>query len=449
MKKRLGYGVVAAAALTGMLAACSPGGSPATSPGASAPVQNVTLSVAALEGGYGTQLYQDTARAFEALNPGVTVDLKTSKSIEDEITPNMQAGRYPDVVILGQGRKEALTETMIKDESLEDLTGVLDLTVPGENVTVRSKLIDGIVGSLSTNPYSDDRTFLMPLNYSPTGLVFDQGLFDAKGWQIPATWDDMFALGDKAKADKISLFTYPTAGYMDSYFNSLLAGVGGESFFNDVMTYKQGVWKTPQATQAIDLTTKLLTKYTASTTVGYANQQDFTKNQQTILDDKVVFMPNGTWIEGEMADAPRADHFSWGLAPLPAVQAGGDRYITTSIEAAWVPADAKQKDLAKKFVAFLYSDQVVKIFLASNAVQPVKGVSNSLPANLAGFYKVYDETGVKALVGGFASTPPVEGVDIKATLYDTANSIITGDKTAQQWLDDLDKASERLRQASA
>jgi N-acetylglucosamine transport system substrate-binding protein len=400
-----------------------------------------------LEGGYGTKLYEDAARAFEDLNPGVTVKTQFSKSIEDEISPGMQAGQFPDVVVLGQGREQGLTETMIKDNALEDLSDVLSMTIPGESGTVSDKLIDGIVGSLGTNPYGDGRTFLMPLNYSPTGLVYDIGLFEQKGWELPGTWDELWALGDAAKADDISLFTYPTAGYMDSYFNSLLAGVGGEQLFNDVMSYAEGVWEKPEAQQAIELTSKLLTQYTNPNTVGYANQQDFTKNQQSVLDDKSIFMPNGTWIEGEMADAPRPDHFKWGIAPLPAVNAGDPRYVTTSIETAWIPAGAANKELAKQFIAFLYSDTAVAAFAASNAIQPVKGVASLVPEALQGFYAIYDTAGVKALVGGWSAAPPVEGVSIQGTLYDTCNSIITGDKTAAEWLDALNAASEALRAA--
>lgn len=451
MRKRIATAITAAAMAVTMAACSTPQAGTSPSAGSSDPSRSaepVTLSVAALEGGYGTKLYTDTIAAFEASHPGVTVDFQASKSIEDEISPNMQAGRFPDVVILGQGRKQALTETMIKDEALEDLTSVLDMTIPGESVTVREKLTEGIVGNLGTNPYGDERTFLMPINYSPTGLVFDQGVFTKQGWQVPATWDEMFALGDAAKTEDISLFTYPTAGYMDSYFNSLLAGIGGEEFFRDVMTYSEGVWTRPEAKQAIELTTRLLHDYAAPTTVGYANQQDFTKNQQSILDDKAIFMPNGTWIDGEMKDAPRAEGFAWGMMPLPAVEAGGSRYISTSIETVWVPSQAKQKDLAKEFVAFLYSEAAVEAFAESNAIQPVKGVTSLIPDALKGFYSVYDMEGVQALVGGWASTAPVEGVSIQTTLYDTSNSIITGDKTAEQWLEELNTASEKLRQAA-
>ncbi|MGP3936193.1 carbohydrate ABC transporter substrate-binding protein [Nonomuraea sp. KM88] len=435
--------VLAGAAITalGLLTGCAAEGDGQDS-------GKTTLNVAALEGGYGRDMYTKVIQAYETAHPDVDVQLQISKSIEDEITPNMKAGRFPDVVVLGQGRKAALTETLIKDKALEDLTPVLQAKVPGEDKTVGDKLIEGIVGNLNTNPYGDGKTYTMPMYYAPTGLFYNKGLFDKKGWKVPATWDEMFELGEKAKKDGIALFTYPTAGYLDSYFFSLLADVGGEQFYTDVMTYKQGVWQTPQARQALDLTARLL-KYAAPTTVGYANEQDFTKNQQSVLDDKALFMPNGTWIVGEMADAPRADGFAWGLTPLPAVTEGGKRYITTSVESVWVPAAARNKDAAKDFVAYLYSDAAAKIFAASNAIQPIEGIAGSLSEENAEFYKVYDDPSVSALVGGFASTAPVKGVDIKATLFDTANSIISGDKTLDQWQAALDEASEKLRQAGS
>jgi len=433
--------VLAGAAVTafGLLAGCS-GGDNDTDSG------KTTLKVAALEGGYGRDMYTEVIAAYQASHPGVDVQLQISKSIEDEISPNMKAGKFPDVMVLGQGRKAALTETLIKDKALEDLTGLLDQTVPGEQTTVKAKLTDGIIGNLNTNPYGDGKTYLMPMYYAPTGLFYNKGLFAKQGWQVPATWDEMFKLGDAAKARGIALFTYPTAGYLDSYFFALLADIGGEQFYTDVMTYKQGVWQTPQARQALDLTTRLLS-YAAPTTVGYANEQDFTKNQQSILDNKALFMPNGTWIVGEMKDAPRADGFQWGLTPLPAVTAGAKRYLTTSVESVWIPSGAANKDAAKDFVAYLYSDEATKIFAKSSAIQPVKGIAATLSGESAEFYKLYEDPTIAALVGGFAGTAPVEGVDIKGTLFDTANSIISKDKTEDQWQAALNEASEKLRQA--
>jgi N-acetylglucosamine transport system substrate-binding protein len=438
MKKPLAVAATVMTAL-GLLLGCSAGADDTAG-------AKKTLKIAAFEGGYGRDMYVQVVDAYRAKHPELDVQLQLSKTIEDEISPNMKAGKFPDVVVLAQGRKAGLAETLIKDKALEDLTGVLDMTVPGEQTTVRAKLTDGVVGNLNTNPYNDDKAYLMPMFYAPTGLVYNKGLFAEKGWQVPATWEQMFKLGDTAKAQGIALFTYPTAGYLDSFFFAMLADVGGEQFYRDVMTYKEGVWKTAQARQALDITTKLL-GYAAKTTVGYANEQDFTKNQQSILDNKALFMPNGNWVIGEMKDAPRAKGFQWAMAPLPAVSAGGKQFLTTIVESSWVPNGAENKDGAKDFVAFLYSDEATKIFAKANAIQPVKGIASTLTGEIADFYELYEDPKISALVGGFAATAPVQGVDIKGTLFDTANSIISGDKTVDQWQTALNEASEKLRQA--
>ncbi len=62
-------------------------------------------------------------------------------------------------------------------------------------------------------------------------------------------------------------------------------------------------------------------------------------------------MPNGNWVIGEMADAPRADGFEWGFMALPAMEEGGDRYSYTFFEQCWIPAGAENKDLAKVFMS--------------------------------------------------------------------------------------------------
>lgn len=429
-------GLLAAVALTG----CG------SSAGAGDSAGNV-IKFAAFEGGYGKDLYIQAAKEYEKENPGVKVDITVSKTLPTDLAPQVAAGQYPDVVLLGLGGKDAFTEKFVRNNALTDLTDVLDMKVPGESDTVRSKLTDGIIGNLNTNPYGDDKTYLMPVNSSPTGLVFNQGLFDQKGWTVPKTWDDFFKLGDEAKKQGISLFTYPTSGYLDTYFYSLVATIGGPQFYHDVTTYKKDVWKTPQAKQALDLTYKLLTQYANPQTVGYANSQDYLKNQQSVIDGKTLFMPDGTWVDKEMADAPHPAGFKWGLMPVPAVTPGATRYATTFVESVWVPKQAANVEGAKKFIAFLYSDKVGKIFENAGDVQPIKSVINGLTGTLGDFYSVYKQPDVKPLVGSFAATKPVAGVDLPGALYGSADSVLQGKMTEAQWLDKINTASNALTDA--
>lgn len=405
-----------------------------------------TLKVAAFDGGYGSDMWKEVTDKFVANNPGVTIELTAEKNLEEVISPLMKAGDYPDVVYLATGRELALPETLMKDNAIMDITDVLSKTIPGESVTVGEKMIPGFTDTLVTNPYGDGKTYLAPMFYSPCGLWYNAGLFESKGWELPETWDDMWALADTAKADGISLFTYPVAGYFDAFLFGLLTEVGGPDFYNKAMTYTDGIWETPEATKAFELVGKLA-GYMEPTTVGNANGDNFKKNQQLVLDDKALFMPNGNWIIGEMADAPRVDGFKWGFMALPAMEDGGDRYSFTFFEQMWIPEAAENKELAKEFLAYMYSDEAVEIFAKAGAIQPVEGVSDFITNEESKLiYSIYD-SGAKASMGGFAATEAVEGVSIADALFSTVDSIVTGDKTVADWQAAVEEASDQLRGA--
>lgn len=452
MKKLLSLAL--AATLTLSLAACggnnsstssNSGNEPASANSQTTGNEKRTLKVAALETAYGADVWHEIATAFEKVNPEVKVELTIDKSLEDVIGPGMKSGDFPDVIHLAVGQPKGLTETFVKDNNLTDLTDVLYMTVPGESATVGDKLIPGFTDTSITNPYGDSKTYLMPMFYSPCGLFFNAALFEQKGWDVPQTWDEMWALGDKAKAEGISLFAYPTTGYFDAFFYALLNEAGGPEFFTRAMNYTEGIWQTPEAAKAFDVVDKLA-GYTEKTVPANGNKDNFVKNQQLILDNKALFMPNGTWVVGEMSKAPRADGFKWGFTALPALTDGGDRYSYTFFEQVWVPAKAENADLAKQFIAYLYSDEAASTFAKVGAVQPIKGMSDKLDGDNKLFYSIYD-SGAKAAMGAFATTDPVEGVSISDTVFGTVDSLVTKSKTKDQWVEAITKASDALRGA--
>ena len=144
---------------------------------------------------------------------------------------------------------------------------------------------------------------MLPLKTTPAGFFYNTELVGlGKKYELPETWDDMWELGKKAKADKISLFTYPVKGYFDNTLNALLGQSGGEEFLKNVLTYKEGVWDTKEGRQVLDTIAKLVSSENLyPDTVSNANAKDgFTINQQAVIDGKALFMPNGDWIVNEM-----------------------------------------------------------------------------------------------------------------------------------------------------
>ena len=285
----------------------------------------------------------------------------------------------------------------------------------------------------------------MPMFYSPCGLFYDANLLKTKGWEVPQTWDEMWELGEKAKAEDIALFTYPTTGYFDAFFYALLHEATDTDTFNSALKYGEGVWDTDGAKQVFDIIEKLAS-YTHASTPSQANDNDFQMNQQLVLDDKAIFMPNGNWVIGEMAEAPRADGFEWGFTALPAVTEGGERASYTFFEQVWMPAGSENQDAGKAFIAFLYSDAAADIFAASNAIQPIVGMSDKLEGDAKLYYSIYD-TGAVAVMDAFATTDPVEGITVRTSFFDPVNSLVTGDTTKDAWVEQIKTDSDALRGA--
>ncbi len=404
---------------------------------------DVTISVAAIETAYGTEGWIQVAEAFTA-QTGIKVELTTDKNLEDLIGPAMQGGEFPDVIHLATGRPAGLTEQFIKDNNLVDITDVLTMTIPGETGKVSDKIAGGFTDTSLTNPYGDGKTYLAPMFYSPCGLFYNAGLFKEKGWAVPTTWDEMWALGDTAKAEGISLFTYPTAGYFDAFLYALMYSVGGADYFDAATHYEAGIWDTDESKQIFEIIGKLAS-YTDPITPAQANNQDFTQNQQLVLDNKALFMPNGTWIVGEMAEAPRADGFEWGMTALPAVNKGEAGYSYSWFEQAWIPSGAKNVDAAKAFIAFLYSDVATEIFAQYGAIQPVLGIAEKLQGDNVMFYSIYDN-GAKSAMGNFAAFEAIPGVETSTVFFEPVNSLVSGELTVDGWLENIKSVNDQLRE---
>lgn len=415
------------------------------------PFEGQTLRLAGLDGGYGTDGWKAVIKGFEKMT-GATVEATFEKKIYDVIRPEIQAGNAPDIIYNSIGQETGLTETMIKEDMLLDLTDVLDMQVPGEEKTVKDKLIAGFTDTAMTNPYGDGKTYLAPLFYSPTGLFYNKALFGKDGkYELPATMEDFLALGESAKEDGIALFTYPTAGYMDSFIPSLLNEVGGPELYSKLMSYDVDAWK-EEATPMFETLGKILA-YIHPSTVANANGDAFTQNQLYIMTNEALFMPNGTWVVDEMSDAKdqAAEGFEWGFMPLPAMEKDGDRYAFTFFEQAFVSKDTEVAELAKTFIAYLYSDEAAKAFIENKGgVQPILGAEEFLKdEDQKLFYSIYED-GAKAAMGGFQSVESsVEGVSVTDALYQAVDSVANGELSVEDWQAGVVDAVQQIADANS
>lgn len=457
VRKLMALALVSAMA-TSMLAGCGSSDDSGKDSGKDADKgsEETVLKVAAFEGGNGTQIWEDIAKAFEESHDGVKVELEMSPELDKDLTKAIQNGDVPDVVYYNLGQPSGFTETMLKEEAIADISDVFD-------DELKDKMLDGILDGTDAQPYGDGKIYLAPIFYTPTGFWYNATLVgEGKQYEIPTTWDEFFALGEQAKKDGHALFTFPTTGYFDATIYAMLAQAGGLDFYNDALKYDANTWTSDEGKKVLDTVAKLVGKdYTQEDTVSNANADGgFKINQQNVIDGKALFMPNGNWVIGEMAASTPAD-YEWGMMGVPKWSEDESQSVYTFTEQMWVPADAPNMDLAKEFVKFMYSDEVVDICLNNKTtdkesgkesdtpvVVPVKGAADKLPDGVTkDCYAAATADDVVAVTGKWATTAPIEGLDMAKAVYGPIESINTGDMTVDEWQKQLVETWEKCAEA--
>ena len=402
--------------------------------------QNQELNIAVFEGGYGREVWDDLAKQFEAKNPGVKINVTANAKLGDVIRPQIMNGNPPDFIFLSSTNESGILQSLIQDKKLEDISDVFT----GD---LKDKMIDGTLSAPTISPYGDGKIYAAPLSYSTMGLFYNKTLFKENNWEVPTTWDEFFALGEKAKAKGIALFTYAAANdpsYNEIVVNPTIAVAGGEQALQDCLNYKKGAWKSDAVKKTFNIYQKIKDGgYLLNGTLAMTH----TQSQQQFLQNKCLFIPNGNWLETEMKDAPKAKGFEYGFAGLPTFNKTDKKYIWANCEEMYIPKDAKNIPLAKKFLAFLYEDASIQT-LAGKAgiIPPIKGaanlVKNSIDQSVYDTFTITDK-GYIPVTGSYALTSQTE-VNLRDDLYQDLNQIMAGTLTTDKWSENLEKDAGTL-----
>ena len=401
------------------------------------------LEIAVFEGGFGKDYWDACIDAFEAKHPDVEVKMEANPKIGDIIRPKLSSSNTPD---LSTNDPSGIANALIKDKALVDLSDVFDREDPDNpGQKLKDKILPGFLDTPLTTPYGDGKVFLAPLYYNVTGMWYNKALFKEKGWEVPKTWDEFFELGKKAKDEGIALYTYQgqAPGYNEAVIFPMLASAAGEEAVENIFNYKEGAWKDPNVKKALDVFQRMADEdMVLNGTVGMTH----TQAQVEFLNGKALFLPCGSWLEGEMKDAI-PEGFEFGFMAPPSFKEGDTPYVTTTIEQMYIPSNSDQIELAKEFLAFQYSDEMVqKNAEIAKAVVPVKGSVEKAKASLdaSGYesYKVVEE-GAKPIPLSFK--PTNSKLDFRNdSLFGPVGSIINKELTVDEWINNLESDSQTL-----
>jgi len=408
------------------------------------------LNIAIFQGGYGDAYWEAVVELFEETHEGVTVNMTISPTIADIIRPQIVAGNPPDFIALNDTQEDGLILSLIKDKALLDITDIFEGQNDAGNGTLKDDIIDGLLESAKCAPYGDGVVYLAPFNTGPQGLIYNKTAFTDNNWELPVTWDDFFTLGDQiAEEGGRSLFTYQGIypGYLEEMLWPAIASAGGMEAIEAICSYEEGSFNNEVVLSVLGQIQKIAADgYLLPGTVG----MNHTEAQSEMLLGKAAFIINGTWMVNEMADAPTEDGFEYAMTTVPVINEDDTRYILDSMEQFSIPADARNPELAKEFLRFLYSDESVALFAehagAVYATKTAREIAKDYISEATyNMYGIYDGENTASLIMNFEALPSNSKINVSDEVFNPITSVMNGDMTVEGWAQSVEDAFAQIR----
>jgi N-acetylglucosamine transport system substrate-binding protein len=381
--------------------------------------------------------------------PGTKINIAANPRIGEMIRPKIVAGNTPDFIYLNAGEDSGVVNSLIKDNKLTDLTEVFNSNTLDKTSLIKDIILPGILDSEICSPYGDGRIYLAPYNYGVMGLWYNKNFFKKKGISPPKTWDEFFALNEIAKKENRALFTYQglKPQYNEEIIVPALFSAGGRETVDKYFNFGVDLWKSDAAKNVLNIFDRI---NSGSMLMKGTVALNHTQAQTEFMKGKAMFIVNGSWFEGEMKDAPREEGFQFGFLGIPAFKAGDPRTCLINPETLMIPLKAKNPELAKVFLKYIYTENSIKLNgEKAKAVMAVKGavelVKDSITPSSYDCFKAV-ENGMVPVLGAFRPLDKGSKINVLDEIYKPISALMNNQLTVAQWADKLDKVYTKVRE---
>jgi raffinose/stachyose/melibiose transport system permease protein len=400
----------------------------------------VTLDIPVFSGGYGTEFYEETARQFEALRPGVRIRLYGDPRIADQVSVRVIGGRLPDATSAGY----------VPWPALIDAGKVLDLTpyLAGPDWEGDARWGDTFLPGALDSWRIGGRVYGLPFAYSCWTIFYNRGLFRAHGWTEPRTWEEFFALCDRIRAAGVAPLSMPgTRGlYPDAFFRAAYYNLAGADGWRSLNALAPGARVDPRYIRAADLLQRVAMRATLSGWEG----ETHTAAEIAFLQGRSAMTVSGSWMLNEMEGKIPEDFdlgtmnfpvFRDGAADPTAVQTGSDCFFV------FATGNARSERLAVDFLRFMTSRARAEAFVRrANSPVAVRGV----PA-AAYSPRLRDTEGLLARARGAFNMPQsmLQTPAVRQAQTDERMRLMMGRITPRQFGERMEAAAAADRAAAA
>lgn len=377
--KRLSLVLIALVSALGLTACGKDEGPAVTEDGAA------ILKVAFAECGYGREFLLQWEKAYNEAYPNekIKLDPDGDAQMTQNIINRIDTGKnLPDIVMVLSTNWQlwaAKGKILEIDDVYEADAGLGDGT----------KMKDFIDPNISEFGLVNGHYYAVPWSVGTTGFVYNKGMFEEWGWEVPETVEELVTLCEKIKSDTggtIAPFAWSTAvaEYWSFVTLNWWAQYEGAEKFKEFWKFETpDVYKQEGRLKALQTFERLVCGKDASgnptgEAINSITNAKFMESQLDFVQGRAAMIPNGVWLENEMRNNLPAG-FQMAMMPTPAIEgakrdADGnliDVNVNSSGDFILIPRGAKNPDAAKKFLAFINSKQGCEIFTRyTGAIRP-------------------------------------------------------------------------------
>lgn len=357
---------VAVLALAGCSGTPSPSASPTTaataSPAAtsSASPSPITEDQTLTIGTDSTDRVKDVVAAFEAANPGFTVEIVDGGSAYQEfMRTRITAGTAPDVIRTFPGSANPVTvQGLDNDGILADLSDRSWVSTLNGTQKVLFASSDGA------------RILAVPMSASAIGINYNDQALAALGATPPTTWDEVLKLCDLAKSQgKVAYALFNVGGFgglLTSYAMVASLVYGPDPSFTQKqlageVSFADSGWRTAFELQ--------LQMSDAGCLNEGVNGTDYDAAVQLVATGEALGLVAFTDTNAIAALAPDGTTFT--MTPLPVSNDASEQYLAVADSYGWgINAKTENPELARRFIDFLATAEAQNLFAGATGGAP-------------------------------------------------------------------------------
>jgi raffinose/stachyose/melibiose transport system permease protein len=396
----------------------------------------VEIEIPIRAGGFGMAFYEETAREFENIRPGIKVNLYGDPRIEDKVRVRLMDGDYPDAAFAPY----LLWPVLIQAGKVRDLGGDLAGANWEGDAAWGDTFLPGALDSWRVN----GRVYGVPLGYACWTIFYNQRMFRVHGWTPPRTWDEFFALCGRMRAAGIAplSLTGIYGNYPDAFLRAAcydLVGADGWKQLNDL---RPGARLDPRYIRSAALLQRVVREDTLRGWEGATH----TAAQLAFFEGRAAMTVSGSWMIQEMAGKIPDDFelgamnfpvFPEGVADPTTIQTGSDSFFV------FATGDPQRERATVDFLRFLTSRARAEAFVREvDSPVAVRGVP------LAAFSGRMRSTAALIAQAKEAFNMPqvmLEAPAVRQALIDGRLALMEGRITPPQFAGRIEEAAGRER----